>query len=141
LNSATGPIIIIAASCMCEGGRIAHHLKHGLKDANNTVLFVGWQAPHTLGRRIVEKRRDVRIFGRDVRVRAKIESLRAYSAHADLLGLVNFLEPAVERRSKIFLVHGDEDTAIEFKDTLQLEGHRSVTIPKQFETYELTSRA
>ena len=140
LNHAEGPLIIIAASGMCEGGRIAHHLKHGLSDGNNTVLFVGWQAPYTLGRRIVEKQREVRVFGRPVRVRAEIESLRAYSAHAGRSGLIEFLAPAAERKSSIYLVHGDEETALEFAETLCLEGHASVTVPEPFEDYELTTR-
>jgi metallo-beta-lactamase family protein len=141
LNDAKGPIIIIAASGMCEGGRIAYHLKHGLADPNNTVLFVGWQAPHTLGRRIVEKKRDVRVLGRPVRVRAEIESLRAYSAHAGLSGLVDFLQPAAERGSEIYLVHGDEEAAVEFAETLRLEGHKRVTVSELRTEYTLSPRA
>ena len=140
LNHAEGPLIIISASGMCEGGRIAHHLKHGLASGRNTVLFVGWQAPYTLGRRIVEGNKQVRVMGRKVRVRADIEVLRAYSAHADRSGLVQFLAPATKRRSSIYLVHGDEDTALEFAQTLRTEGHADVTIPERMVDYDLTVR-
>lgn len=140
LNAMRGPFIVIAGSGMCEGGRITHHLKHGLADANNTVLFVGWCAPGTLGRRIVEKEPEVRVLGRTVKVRATIASLRAYSAHADRTGLLEFLQPARERGSSIFLVHGDEDTALSFAETLRHEGHRDVVVPETYAAYPLARR-
>ncbi len=140
LNSTEGPLLILAGSGMCEGGRIAHHLLHGAEDENNTILFVGWCAPHTLGRRIVEKRPEVRIFRRTVRVRAHVASLRAYSAHADRTGLLEFLEPARERGSRIFLVHGDEDTALSLADDLRERGHAEVTVPETYAPYSLPLR-
>ncbi|MDJ0522882.1 MAG: MBL fold metallo-hydrolase [Planctomycetota bacterium] len=141
LNDADGPLVILAGSGMCEGGRIAHHLKHGLANEDNTVLFVGWCAPHTLGRRIVEKRPEVRIFGRTVKVRAHIASLRAYSAHADRTGLLEFLQPAADRGTRIFLVHGDEDTALAFADALREQGHGDVVVPETYAPYVLERRS
>ena len=141
LNGMRGPFIVLAGSGMCEGGRITHHLKHGLSDPDNTVLFVGWCAPGTLGRRIVENQPEVRVLGHTVRVRATIASLRAYSAHADRTGLLEFLGPARERGSSIYLVHGDEETALAFAGTLRGLGHRDVVVPETYAPYRLERRA
>ena len=141
LNSLDGPFVVLAGSGMCEGGRITHHLKHGLSDPNNTVLFVGWCAPNTLGRRIMDGDPEVRVLGRKVKVKAEIRTLRAYSAHADRTGLLDFLAPARERKTPIFLVHGDEDTALAFKDTLHEHGHGEVIVPEVYARYRLQPRA
>ncbi len=140
LNSLPGPFVVIAGSGMCEGGRITHHLKHGLDDPDNTVLFVGWCAPNTLGRRIIEGESPVRVLGREVRVRAEVRTLRAYSAHADRTGLLEFLAPAAERGTPIHLVHGDEDTALAFADTLREAGHQDVIVPEAYARYPLVRR-
>ena len=111
LNDRQGQCIILAASGMCEGGRILHHLRHGLGDARNTVLFVGFQAEGTLGRRILEGAEVVSIYGEPVRRRAEIASLDGFSAHADqseLVGWVSRLEP---RPKQVFLVHGEFEAA------------------------------
>ena len=84
-----GPMIVIAASGMAESGRILHHLMHGAADARNTVLIVGFQAEHTLGRRIVEQRSTIKVFGEEVPLRAHVEVLNGYSAHADEDGLID----------------------------------------------------
>lgn len=111
LNSARGPMVIIAASGMAESGRILHHLLHGASDHRNTILIVGFQAEHTLGRRIVEKRPVVRIFGEQVPLRARVEVINGYSAHADQNELIDWLA-AVRARSpnlrNVWLVHGEE---------------------------------
>jgi len=140
LNDARGPLVILAGSGMCEGGRITHHLLHGLADEDNTVLFVGWCAPHTLGRRIVEKRPEVRVLGKKVPVRAHVASLRAFSAHADRTGLLTFLEPARERHSRILVVHGDDETALAFADTLRERGHAQVDVPEPYAAYTIQRR-
>jgi len=137
LNHRPGPFIVIAGSGMCEGGRIVHHLKHGLGDRDNTVLFVGWCAPHTLGRRILEGSHKVRIYGRNVPVRARVIKLNAYSAHADRSDLLEFLEPARAWGSWIYLVHGDASTAVEFAETLRKRGHAEVTVPETYARYHL----
>jgi metallo-beta-lactamase family protein len=140
LNERAGPFIVLAGSGMCEGGRIVHHLKHGLADAANTVLFVGWCAPRTLGRRIVEKQREVRIFGQPVKVNARVRSLRAYSAHADRTGLHEFLAPAAAAGSSVYLVHGDEDTALAFAEALRERGFPDVLVPETYARYPLVRR-
>ena len=139
LNAKEGPFVVIAGSGMAEGGRIVHHLKHGLGDPRNTVLFVGWCAPHTLGRRLIEGR-PVKIFGQPVSVRARVEKLNAYSAHAGRQDLLDFLAPAKAFDAQIHLVHGDEDTALGFQHNLVAEGHRRVNVPECYAPYELAPR-
>ncbi len=140
LNDREGPFIIIAGSGMCEGGRILHHLRHHLPDPKTTVLFVGWCAPHTLGRRILERSGRIRIYGKDVKMRAHVEKINAYSAHAGKSDLVEFLAPARDMGAPVYLVHGDEDTALSFKETLHTEGHKEVVVPETYATYALKPR-
>jgi metallo-beta-lactamase family protein len=112
LNDRTGPIIIIAGSGMCEGGRILHHLVQGAPNPRNTILIVGFQAEHTLGRRIVEKQPIIKVFGEEVELRARVEVLNGYSAHADRTELSNWLG-AVRKTSpalrNVHLVHGEPE--------------------------------
>jgi metallo-beta-lactamase family protein len=140
LNLKRGPLVVIAGSGMCEGGRIVHHLKHGLGHKRNTVLFVGWCAPNTLGRRLMDKQREVRVFGKRIKVRARIATLRAYSAHADRTGLLEFLEPAARTGSSVYLVHGDESTALAFADSLRTRGFREVVVPETYAVHALERR-
>lgn len=115
-----GPMIVIAASGMAESGRILHHLLHGASDARNTVLIVGFQAEHTLGRRIVERRPLIKVFGEEIPLHARVEVLNGYSAHADQHELTAWAE-AVRNTSPrlrhIWLVHGEPDA----QDTLAAE--------------------
>jgi len=107
LNDRREPCIIISASGMCEGGRILHHLRHGLGDARNTVLFVGFQAEGTLGRRLVEGAATVSVLGEPVERRAEIASLDGFSAHADQRELLDWAAALDPRPRMIFLVHGE----------------------------------
>ncbi|HZT29138.1 MAG TPA: MBL fold metallo-hydrolase [Bryobacteraceae bacterium] len=107
LNDLRGPFVVISASGMCETGRILHHLRNNVEDPRNTVLITGFQAEHTLGRKLVEKWREVRIFGEPVTVRAEISSLDELSAHADQGELLAWLKPLATHLKKIFLVHGE----------------------------------
>src|ERR1043165_6941476 len=91
LNSRNGPIIIIAGSGMAEAGRIVHHLAHGASNPRNTILIVGFQAEHTLGRRIVEKQPTIKVFGEEIELRARVEILNGYIAHGDRTELANWL--------------------------------------------------
>jgi metallo-beta-lactamase family protein len=124
LNGRRGPMIIIAASGMAESGRILHHLAHGAPDPRNTILIVGFQAQHTLGRRIVERQETLRIFGDDVPLRGRVEILNGYSAHADRSELRRWLD-AVRGQSKrklpVFLVHGEPTAQDAFAGTLANE--------------------
>ena len=107
LNDRAGPCIIISASGMCEGGRILHHLRHGLGDARNTVLFVGFQGEGTLGRRLKEGATTVNILGEAVMRRAEVAALDGYSAHADRRELLDWAGSLKPRPRTVFLVHGE----------------------------------
>lgn len=110
LNAMVGPMIIISPSGMAESGRVLHHLAHAASDPRNTILVVGFMAEHTLGRRIVEKRPSLRIFGTDVPLNAHVEILNGYSAHADRNELTAWLDTVKQtspRLSKVLLVHGE----------------------------------
>ncbi len=139
LNSLEGPAIIIAPSGMCEGGRILHHLIHHGGSPNTTILFVGFQAQSTLGRRILEGADEARIYGDMYPIRARIRRAGAYSAHADRDELVHWVEEVRERGSpkKIFLVHGEEDASRAFKSTLEERGFPSVHVPERGSVVDL----
>lgn len=125
LNRATGPMVIIAASGMAEAGRILHHLANNASDPKNTILIVGFQAEHTLGRRIVEKSPILKIFGDEVPLRARVEVINGYSAHADRGELAAWID-AVKAKSpglsKVYLVHGEPDVQDELRTTLSSKG-------------------
>lgn len=107
LNSLAGPFIVISASGMCEQGRVLHHLRNNIEDARNTVLITGFQAEHTLGRKLIDKLPEVKIFGEPVQVRAQVQSLDSLSAHADQADLLRWIQPLAPGLSKVFLVHGE----------------------------------
>lgn len=131
LNSLRTPFVVIAASGMAESGRIVHHLAHGASDPRNTILIVGFQAEHTLGRRIVEKRQTIRVFGDDIPLRASVEVLNGYSAHGDRLELLRWIE-GVKGKSpaltKVHLVHGEPEAQDVFGNELRIRG-MDVSIP------------
>ncbi len=107
LNDMRVPFVVISASGMCEAGRILHHLRNGIEDPRNTVLITGFQAQDTLGRKLVEKWPEVKIFGEPMRVRAEIASLDELSAHADQNELLEWIRPLAPTLRKVFLVHGE----------------------------------
>ncbi|MDD4003891.1 MAG: MBL fold metallo-hydrolase [Elusimicrobiaceae bacterium] len=111
LNALDTPAVIIAPSGMCEGGRILHHLRHNLSDPKNSVVLVGYQAEGTLGRRLSEGKREVLVFGLPVKVRAEIVTAHEYSAHADYKDLTQYLKAFALPPRKVFLVHGEADSA------------------------------
>jgi metallo-beta-lactamase family protein len=125
------PSIIIAGSGMCEGGRVLHHLRRTMGDEKNTIVIVGFQAQHTLGRRLVERQREVRIFGVKQERRAEVVVLNGFSAHADQRGLVDFAE-AVRARGplrQVLLVHGEPGPQRALHDLLSARGFASVLAP------------
>lgn len=131
LNVTPGPMVVIAASGMAESGRILHHLRNGASDPRNTILIVGFQAEHTLGRRIVERRPQLRIFGEEVALRARVEIINGYSAHADWRELMAWLASVRERSPElrqVYLVHGESQAQDAFAERLHGEGYR-VTAP------------
>jgi metallo-beta-lactamase family protein len=109
LNDLHGPYVVISASGMAEQGRILHHLRNNIEDPRNTVLITGFQAADTLGRKLVEKCREVRIFGEPMTVRAEVASLDELSGHADQSELLEWIEPMVPTLRKVFLVHGEPE--------------------------------
>lgn len=127
LNAITGPCVIISASGMCESGRVLHHLKHGLANPANTVLIAGYQAADTLGRRLVERRPEVRILGRPVPVNAEIVVLNGLSSHADQPDLLRMLAPLRERAKKVRLVHGEPERAEKLAAALREAGFADVS--------------
>ncbi len=106
---------------MCDAGRIRHHLKHNLWRYNSTIVFVGYQVPGTLGRKIVDGAESVRLFGEEIAVRAKIVNFKGLSAHADHDHLVQWVQ-SFEPRPRVFVVHGDEDIAPAFAEELKSLG-------------------
>jgi metallo-beta-lactamase family protein len=107
LNDLRFPAMIISASGMCEAGRILHHLRNNVEDPRNTILIPGFQAEHTLGRKIVERRAEIPIFGEPMRLRAEVVRLNALSGHADQQELLRWIKPLTPHLKKIFLVHGE----------------------------------
>ena len=114
INFKEKPMVIISASGMCDAGRIRHHLKHNLWREECTILFVGYQAAGTLGRRLIEGEKNVRLFGEPIEVRARIESLRGVSGHADMNGLLGWLEGFETPIQHVFVVHGEDDVTEQF---------------------------
>ena len=140
LNEIKTPSIIISASGMCEVGRIKHHLKHNLWDPRNTILFVGYQAPGTLGAKIVGGEKKVKIFGEEVAVNARIEYIEGFSGHADQEWLLNFIYSFINKPKHIFLVHGEPEGQKVLKGKILETTDIPVTIPDYGETYELDER-
>jgi len=137
LNELEGTAIIISASGMCEAGRIQHHLKHNIGDPRNTILIVSWQAPQTLGRRLVERQPVVRIFGEEYPVRARIEVINGYSAHADRKELLEWASPIARGLQQAFVVHGEPEAAATIAQELSNSGVRRVAVPELGDEFEL----
>ena len=138
LNATYYPSIIISASGMCDIGRIKHHLKHNLWNPASTILFVGYQAPGTLGRTIVDGADKVKIFGEEISINARIEYIEGYSGHADQKWLLNFVYSFINKPKHIFLVHGEEDSQETLKELIEESTKIPVTIPNFGENYEVS---
>jgi metallo-beta-lactamase family protein len=136
LNELPGPAVIIAASGMAEAGRILHHLRRHVEDERNTILIVGFMAQHTLGRRLAERCPRVRIWGVERDLRARVEVLSGFSAHADRNDLLAFARASGKTSREIFLVHGEPDQQAALSSTLRGEGFR-VQVPTRGQTVEL----
>lgn len=138
LNFLRDSAVIISASGMCETGRILHHLKNNIEDPDNTILFVGFQAEDTLGRRIMSGQRRVRIFGEEYDVRAKVERIEGFSAHADRNELLKWVQHLDRKRlQRIVLVHGEEESALALSSLLYQAGFRQIDIPERGRTIDL----
>ncbi len=137
LNDLRGPVIIISASGMCEAGRILHHLRNNIGDPRNTVLITGYQAEHTLGRKIVDKLPEVNIFGEPYRLRAEVVSLTELSGHADQRELLAWMKPMVGKLKRVFLVHGELVPATTLAKLIEEEYHLPVTVAARGESFDL----
>ena len=137
LNSIKRPAIIISASGMCEGGRVLHHLRRNIGDPNTTVLFVGFQAENTLGRKLLRGDKTARIYGEEHQVRARMEAIDGYSAHADEGELLEFISAIPEKPEHIFVVHGEPDATAAMAAGLVRMGIENVTIPERGERFEI----
>ena len=137
INDHPGPCIIISASGMCENGRVLHHLRHTLGDERNTVMLVGYMAENTLGRRLRDGEKLVRIHDRHFTVRAKIEVFQGLSAHADREDLLDSTAHLVGRVKTIFCVHGEKDALEAMRSGVAAQGHKDVRIARWHETVAL----
>jgi len=130
LNHMKGTKMIIAGSGMCTGGRVKHHLANNISNAHNTIMFVGYQAFGTLGRRIVEGEKEVRILGQKYRVKARVARINGFSAHADKEELLTWLQGLQKPPRKVFVVHGEAESATQFGEYLRQETGWQVAVPE-----------
>ena len=138
LNKEKGPMIIISADGMCEFGRVVHHLANNISNPNNTVLLVGYMAQNTLGRRLMNREPEVKIMGDWMKVKASIENINAFSAHADYEETLEWLKAIdTSRLKKIFLVHGEPDSQAFLQNYLRENGFPEIEIVKYGATYDL----
>lgn len=135
ITASDAPCIVLAGSGMCEHGRILHHLKHGIENPRNAIAIVGFQAAHTLGRRLVEGEKRVRVFGDEFTVRAEVHVLNAFSAHADRRELIEYVRAARPRR--IVLVHGENGVRAALAEALRAEQTAPVLLPAAGDVVEL----
>jgi metallo-beta-lactamase family protein len=138
LNDLHGPFVVLSASGMCEGGRILHHLRNTIEDPRNTVLLAGFQAEHTLGRKIQEKHSEVPVFGELLRLRAEVASLEELSGHADQGELISWMRPLAKGLKKVFLVHGEPAQGAALKAVIEREFGIETVQPERGESFDLT---
>jgi metallo-beta-lactamase family protein len=138
LNELTDPHIVIAASGMMEGGRILHHLRSNIEDPRTMLLFVGFAAPNTLARRLMEGSKKVKIFGEEYPVKCDRHTMPYFSAHADREGLLEYLDGQTpEKLAQIFLVHGEIEQASALKKAIRKKGFKNIHIPARGEAHSI----
>ncbi len=137
INDYKGPCVILAGSGMCNAGRIKHHLAHNIGRSECTVLFVGYQAAGTLGRQILEGRKEVRIHGQTYGVKARIAQIHGFSGHSGRSGLLRWLDGFEKRPRRLFLTHGEEEAALKLAGELREKGW-SVEVPEYLESFDLS---
>jgi metallo-beta-lactamase family protein len=137
LNDLHGPFVVVSSSGMCEAGRILHHLRNNIEDPRNTVLITGFQAQDTLGRKLVEKWPEVRIFGEPMRVRAEISSLDELSGHADQNELLEWIRPMAPTLRKVFLVHGEAQQSATLAGLLHSRYGLEVVCPSPGQSFDI----
>jgi len=137
LNGLRIPFIVISASGMCEAGRVLHHLKNSVENPRNLVLMTGFQAENTLGRAIVQRQPEVKIFGEPMRLRAQVDSIGELSGHADQRELLQWMEPMTPALKKVFLVHGEPDAQQTLRAEIEKLYNLEVVCPKRGDRYEV----
>jgi metallo-beta-lactamase family protein len=137
LNDLRGPFVVLAASGMCEAGRILHHLRNTIEDPRNTVLLTGFQAEHTLGRKILEGHAEVPIFGEPMRLRAEVDSLEELSGHADQRELIEWMRPIARGLKRVFLVHGEPSQGAALAKAIEKEFGVEAVQPSRGQSFEL----
>ncbi len=137
INFIDDPVIIISASGMAETGRILHHLRNNIEDERNTVLITSWMAPHTLGRRLAEGKKRIKIFGEEHKVRAEVASINGLSAHADQPHLIEYALASKDTLKGVFLVHGEEGPALTLMEKLKQAGLQNVHYPELGESVDI----
>ena len=137
INYLKGPAVIISASGMAETGRVQHHLRNTIQDPKNMVLIVSYQAENTLGRRIEDGARRVRILGDEFTVRAEVREIPAFSGHADRNDLLNWVKPRAQRLRGLFVVHGEEKASMALADGMRALGVQNVQVPVKGQSVEL----
>jgi metallo-beta-lactamase family protein len=136
INRVDGPAIIISASGMCENGRILHHLRNYIEDPKNLILFVSFQAQHTLGRKILDQLPWVRILGDEFKVRAEVRRIEAFSGHADRNDLLAWVKPQAKNLRGVFLVHGEMEPMRALADGIRNLGVKRVEVPTRGEMHD-----
>ncbi len=137
LNNRKDPMMILSASGMAEAGRILHHLRNNIEDAKNTIMIVSWQSPETLGRRLAEGNKEVKIFGEWYQVRAEVVTIPGFSAHGGQDFLLKYSKACKDKQKRIFLVHGEPKVSAVFQEKLTESGITNYTYPAQDEIIEL----
>jgi metallo-beta-lactamase family protein len=137
LNDLHGPFIIISASGMCEAGRILHHLRNNIENPRNTILITGFQAENTLGRKLVDKLPEVKIFGEPMRLRAEVETLNELSGHADQRELLDWMKPLAGGLRRVFIVHGEPTQSAALAEAIKERYHLDVVLPQRGQSFEL----
>ncbi len=137
INFTDPPYVVISASGMAETGRILHHLKNHIEDSRNTILIVSWQAPHTLGRRLADQEKEIKIFGKKYLRRAEVVTINGFSAHAGQDGLLAYANATKDTLKKVFLVHGEPRGAEPLMEKLRERGISEVYYPESGAVFEL----
>lgn len=139
LNDRDGPFVVIASSGMCENGRVVHHLKHAIGDERNTIVLIGYQAPHTTGRHLADRRKYIKLFGRDHALKADVVDLEGLSAHADVTDLKWWFEESARHGhfGQVFLVHGEPDSSAALAEVIRDNCDEDPIIPQWRESYEV----
>jgi metallo-beta-lactamase family protein len=137
INDSREPMVIISASGMAETGRILHHLRNNIHNKRNTIMIVSWQAPHTLGRRLAERKKRIKIFGEEFKRKAQVVTIGGFSAHAGQSMLLDYAEASKKSLKQVFLVHGELRGAEPLRQKMHEAGIYNTSYPGQFESVEI----